>query len=259
MSEALSPCRRLQRHLVALLGDAARCLGGDVLGDGHGGHGLQRRRVRSGEAAAHALVDGTIPGEAAVLRQRALLTAHWGESIQSLNSEVTEHSGDQRRDRPKLVVQLSFFFKESAGKSYCLIWESWGKSQLHAEGKTREEETLQSMSPSPSPSPIRDKRQGIKACFITATGGQKKHYHLVERRFSLHFPSAGHLFFFFLVFCLPAGPFIAMSCRPVTTFRAKPTDVIAVHADFPPRDLSLYAANNNKSGGKSISISSRPD
>lgn len=63
-------------HLVAVLGNAARRLRGDVLRDGHGGHGLQRRRVRSGEAAAHALVDGTIPGEAAVLCQRALLTAH---------------------------------------------------------------------------------------------------------------------------------------------------------------------------------------
>lgn len=63
-------------HLVAVLGNATRRLRGDVLRDGHGGHGLQRRRVRSGEAAAHALVDGTIPGETTVLCQRALLTAH---------------------------------------------------------------------------------------------------------------------------------------------------------------------------------------
>lgn len=63
-------------HLVAVLGHAARCLRGDVLWDRHGGHGLQRRGVRSREAAAHALVDGTIPGEAVVLCQCAVLTAH---------------------------------------------------------------------------------------------------------------------------------------------------------------------------------------
>lgn len=99
---ALSSCRRRQWHLVALLGDAARRLGGDVLRDGHGGHGLQRRRVRSGEAAAHALEDGTIPGEAAVLRQRALLTAHWGESSQSLNSKVIE-----QRSKAQLLLETS--------------------------------------------------------------------------------------------------------------------------------------------------------
>lgn len=78
-------------HLVAVLSHAARCLRGDVLGDRHGGHGLQRRWVRSGEAAAHALVDGTIPGEAAVLCQCALLTAHWRETIQSLKSKAMDH------------------------------------------------------------------------------------------------------------------------------------------------------------------------
>lgn len=131
--------RRRQWHLVALLGDAARCLGGDVLRDGHGGHGLQRRRVRSGEAAAHALVDGTIPGEAAVLRQRAFLTAHWGESIQSLNSKVEQRRKGQRHN----------FCRSLLWKSYCLIWESWGMSQLHTEGKTREEEPLRLIWPSP--------------------------------------------------------------------------------------------------------------
>lgn len=66
----------LRLYLVAVLGDTARCLRGDVLGDGHGLHGLQRCRVRLGEAAAHALVDGTIPRENAVPSQRALLAAH---------------------------------------------------------------------------------------------------------------------------------------------------------------------------------------
>lgn len=66
----------LHLYLVAVLGDTARCLRGDVLGDGHGLHGLQRCRVRLGEAAAHALVDGTISRENTVLSQRALLAAH---------------------------------------------------------------------------------------------------------------------------------------------------------------------------------------
>lgn len=66
----------LHLYLVAVLGDTARCLRGDVLGDGHGLHGLQRCRVRLGEAAAHALVDGAIPRENTVLSQRALLAAH---------------------------------------------------------------------------------------------------------------------------------------------------------------------------------------
>lgn len=48
----------MQTDLLAAPGDAARGLRGDVLADGHGLHGLQRRRKRSGEAAAHALVDG---------------------------------------------------------------------------------------------------------------------------------------------------------------------------------------------------------
>lgn len=77
-------------HLVAVLGHTACCLRGDVLRDRHGGHGFQRRRVRSGEAAAHALVDGTIPGEA-ILCQCALLTAHWRETIQSLKSKAIDH------------------------------------------------------------------------------------------------------------------------------------------------------------------------
>lgn len=150
----MSSGRRRQWHLVALLGDAARGLGGDVLRDGHGGHGLQRRRVRSGEAAAHALVDGTIPGEAAVLGQRALLTAHWGESIQSLNSKVIE----QRRKG-----QRRNFCGNLLWKSYCLIWGSWGKSQLHTEGKTREEGPLRLIWPSPLLSPNTEtKNRGSK-------------------------------------------------------------------------------------------------
>lgn len=186
----MSSCGRRQWHLVALLGDATRCLGGDVLRDGHGGHGLQRRRVRSGEAAAHALVDGTIPGEAAVLRQRALLTAHWGESIQSLTSGATE----QRRKG-----QRCNFCRNLLGKSYCLIWESWGKSQLHTEGKTREEEALRLIWPSPLLPPIQRQKTGGQSLLHHIRRKSKDGHHLVERRFSLHFPSAGHLF---LVFCL---------------------------------------------------------
>lgn len=78
-----------------------------------------------------------------------------------------------------------------------------------------------------------------------------KEYHLVERGVSLHFPSTGHLFFVVCFLKSSAslqGPFIPAFCWSVTTFRAKPTDVIAVHANFPLCDLSLYAANNNKSG-----------
>lgn len=85
--------KSLNWHLVALLGDAARRLRGDVLRDRHGGHGLQGRRVRSGEAAAHALVDGTVPGEAAVLCQRALLAAHWRETVQSLKIKGSRLQG----------------------------------------------------------------------------------------------------------------------------------------------------------------------
>lgn len=43
--------------LLAAPGDTACGLRGDVLADGHGLHGLQRRWKRSGEAAAHALID----------------------------------------------------------------------------------------------------------------------------------------------------------------------------------------------------------
>lgn len=85
-------------------------------------------------------------------------------------------------------------------KSYCLIWESWGKIQLHTEGKTTEEETPQLISPSQLLAPIRDKREWIIASFIKARVSQKKEYHLVERGVSLHFSSAGHLFFCCLLF-----------------------------------------------------------
>lgn len=132
-----------------MLGHAARCLRGDVLGDGHGGHGLQRCRVRSGEAAAHALVDGTVPGEAAVLRQCTLLTAHWRESVQSFKSKAIEHRARvahvrfkaQSAIRDRQELRVPFF--SNLRKSYCWIWGSWGKIQLHKEGKTTEEETLQ--------------------------------------------------------------------------------------------------------------------
>lgn len=77
----------LHLYLVAVLCDTARCLRGDVLWDRHCLHGLERRRVRSGEAAAHALVDWTVPGENTVLSQRALLTAHWRKTTQVLQAE----------------------------------------------------------------------------------------------------------------------------------------------------------------------------
>lgn len=170
-----------------MLGHATRCLRGDVLWDHHGGHGLQRRRERSGEAAAHALVDRTSPGEAVVLFQCALLTAHWRE----INPEFKNCWID------KSLGCNCFSFPS---KSYCLIWESWGKIQLHTEGKTTEEETRQLISPSQLLAPIRDKREWILASFIKARVSQRKEYHLVERGVSLHFPSAGHLFFCCLLF-----------------------------------------------------------
>lgn len=135
-------------HLVALLGDATCCLRGDVLCDRHGGHGLQRRRVCSGEAAAHALVDGTIPGEAAVLCQCALLAAHWKETTQSLNYQSQRPPVTHMRlpTQCSAEAQGAKFLSNLLRKSYCLFWESWGKSQLHIEGKTIEEETLQLIS-----------------------------------------------------------------------------------------------------------------
>lgn len=78
-------------YLVAVLGDAARCLRGDVLRYCHGLHGLERRWVCSGEAAAHALIDRAIPWENALLSQCALLATHWSKMIQTLEPESTDH------------------------------------------------------------------------------------------------------------------------------------------------------------------------
>lgn len=72
-----------------MIGDTARCLRGDVLRDRHGLHGLERCWVRSGEAAAHALIDWTIPRENAVLSECALLTTPWRKTIQMLEPEFT--------------------------------------------------------------------------------------------------------------------------------------------------------------------------
>lgn len=74
-------------YLVAVLSDTARCLRGDVLRDRHRLHGLERCWVRSGEAAAHALIDRAVPGENSVLSQRALLAAHCRKMIQPLKPE----------------------------------------------------------------------------------------------------------------------------------------------------------------------------
>lgn len=180
------------------------------------------------------------------------------------------HSSQPAGERPTessktvgLIRAEGAIFFSFPRKSYCLIWESWGKIQLHTEGKTTEEETPQLISPSQLLAPIRDKREWIKASFIKARVSQKKEHHLVERGVSLHFPSAGHLFFFAVCFLRSSGSlqgaFIPASRRSVTTFRAKSADVIAVHNDFPLCDLSFYAANNNKSGGKPMSISFHPD
>lgn len=152
-------------HLVAVLGHAARCLRGDVLRDGHGGHSLQRRRVRSGEAAAHALVDGTIPGEATVLCQCALLTAHCRKSIRSLKSKAIAERAQVTHVRLKAQSAI-MEWQELRGKhfcnllrnSYCLIWESWGRIQQHTEGKTTEE-MLQLISPSPLLVPITETKE----------------------------------------------------------------------------------------------------
>lgn len=81
---------------MAVLGHAARCLRGDVLRYRHGLHGLERRRVCSGEAAAHALIDRVIPGENALLSQCALLAAHWGKMIQALEPESIDHVRQHR-------------------------------------------------------------------------------------------------------------------------------------------------------------------
>lgn len=74
-------------YLVAVLCDTACCLRGDVLRDRHCLHGFERCWVRSGEAAAHALVDRTIPRENTVLFQCALLTAHWRKMIHVLQPD----------------------------------------------------------------------------------------------------------------------------------------------------------------------------
>lgn len=208
-------------HLVAVLGHAARRLRGDVLRDCHGGHGFQRRRVRSGEAAAHALVDGTLPGEAAVLCQCALLAAHWRETIQSLKSNAIDHRARVAHVRLKaqgaimdwqeLRLQI---FSNLLRKSYCLIWESWGKIQLHTEGKTTEEETLQLISPSPLLLPITGTKESGSKPVSSKQEEVKRRNHLVEWGVSLHFPSAGHLFFVVCFLRSSAslqGPFIPAS------------------------------------------------
>ena len=81
-----------------MLRDTARRLRGDVLGDRHRPHGLEGCWVRPGEAAAHALIDWTIPGENAVLSQCALLTAHCRKTIQALQPE------SQNIDHAQLVI-----------------------------------------------------------------------------------------------------------------------------------------------------------
>lgn len=162
-----------------MLCDTARCLRGDVLWDRHCLHGLERRRVRSGEAAAHALVDRTVPRENTVLSQCALLTAHWRKMIQVLQAESKDYWSQtacetvpvtleiwdwkhsvqslwiERNKRLDAFIVSGMIWGESAqhtciiSKSYCLISQCWGKNQLHKEKKTREEETVQLTSLSP--------------------------------------------------------------------------------------------------------------
>lgn len=154
------------------------------------------------------------------------------------------------------------FLSNLLRKSYCLIWESWGKSQLHTEGKTIEEETLQLISLSPlllpntetkvsGSKPVSSKQEEVKRSTITLLSEDSPFIFLLRDTLFCFLPLENVV--------LPPGPFIPASCWPVTTFSAKSTDVIAAHANFPLCDLSLYAANNNKCSGKSISVSSRPD
>lgn len=88
-----------------MIGDTARCLRGDVLRGRHGLHGLERCWVRSGEAAAHALIDRTIPREKVVLSQCALLTTPWRKMIQTLEPE------SKTIDRGQLVLQCQHTFE----------------------------------------------------------------------------------------------------------------------------------------------------
>lgn len=113
------------------------------------------------------------------------------------------------------------FLSNLLRKSYCLIWESWGKSQLHTEGKTIEEETLQLISLSPlllpntetkvcGSKPVSSKQEEVKRRTITLLSEDSPFIFLLRDT----------LFCFLSLenFGLPPGPFIPASCRPVTTF-----------------------------------------
>ena len=169
--------RVFRPYLVDVLCNAACSLRGDVLRDRHRLHGLERRWVRSGEAAAHALVNRTIPGENSVLSQRARLTAHWRKTMQDLppkSKKVTDHW--------LLVIQCQSTCEVKGSTSYCSISQCWGKNLLRKGEKTAEEETVQRISLSPSwsqqlPKNTERKMKMInrkKICWLKARVGHRR-------------------------------------------------------------------------------------
>lgn len=208
---------RLDRYLIAVLGDTACCFWGDVLGDGHGLHGLQWGWIRSGEAAACALIDGTIPGENTVPPQCALLTTPWEKMMQKwervaqlvdcqrllwqwrCESNTCYWSccePFQRPDEKFLVLHLHsvYMLQWYVFNSYCLISHCWGMNQLQREVLITEELSILLTSPSPlwSPDKSDTKENGeSKICRIN-TRVCHKYYHL-EWKLSLHCASASIL------------------------------------------------------------------
>lgn len=143
------------------------------------------------------------------------------ETIQSLKSNAIDHRARVAHVRLKAQSAIMDWqelrlqiVSNLLRKSYCLIWESWGKIQLHTEGKTTEEETLQLISPSPLLLPITGTKESGSKPVSSKQEEVKKRNHLVEWGVSLHFPSAGHLFFVVCFLRSSAslqGPFIPAS------------------------------------------------
>lgn len=155
-----------------MLGDTARCLRGDIFWARHGILDRQRCWVCSREAAAHALIDWTIPREKSVFSQRALPTTHRRKMIQRLqpeskNIDCVHHAlqcqysleikgklqCDDLQQEMLMLIYISAVLTYNGNfilnKSYCLIRQSRGKNQLRKEDK-KTEEAVQLISHSPS-------------------------------------------------------------------------------------------------------------